>query len=175
MRSERVNQIISAVIPDTVTDPQLFDSVASHIIHGLRGALSMTWPCMVDRKCKKRFPKEYTNDIITDIDSYPLYRRRNAENGGHAFTMRMSDYTNQVEIDSQWVVPCLPLLSKTYKGHINVELCSSVKSSKYICKYDNKGSDLAVFEIQNINKRAEITRYQMGRYISSNGAIWRIF
>ena len=78
MRSERVNQIISAVIPDTVTDPQLFDSVASHIIHGLRGALSMTWPCMVDRKCKKRFPKHYINDTITDIDGNTLYSSRNA-------------------------------------------------------------------------------------------------
>ncbi|XP_043861998.1 uncharacterized protein LOC122756458 [Drosophila santomea] len=57
---------------------------------------------------------------------------------------------------------------------INVELCSSVKSIKYICKYVNKGSDLAIFEVQNINKNDEIARYQMGRYISSNEAIWHI-
>ncbi|XP_053597683.1 uncharacterized protein LOC106693515 [Microplitis demolitor] len=35
-------------------------------------------------------------------------------------------------------------------------------------------SDLAIFEVQNINKNDEITRYQMGRYISSNEAIWHI-
>lgn len=50
-----------------------------------------------------------------------------------------------------------------------------MKSIKYICKYVNKGSDLAVFEVQNINRNDEITRYQMGRYISSNEAVWHIF
>lgn len=74
------------------------------------------------------------NDTITDIDGYPIYRRRNTENGGHTFTMRLPNYPNQAEFDNQWVVPYSPLLSKTYKAHINVELCSSVKSIKYICK-----------------------------------------
>ena len=43
---------------------------------------------------------------------------RNAKNGGHTFTMRMSNYKNQVEIDNQWVVPYSPVLSKTCKAHI---------------------------------------------------------
>ncbi|GFU47736.1 ATP-dependent DNA helicase [Trichonephila clavipes] len=60
------------------------------------------------------------------------------------------------------------------KAHINVELCSSVKLIKYICNYVNKGSDLAIFEVQNINKNDEIARYQMGRYISGYEAIWHI-
>jgi len=33
---------------------------------------------------------------------------------------------------------------------------------------------MAVFVVQNINDNNEITRYQMGRYISSNEAVWRI-
>ncbi|CAB3241119.1 unnamed protein product [Arctia plantaginis] len=134
----------------------------------------MTSPCMENGKCKKKFPKPHTNDTITDIDGYPMYRRRSTDNGGHTFTMRLPNFPNQVEFDNQWMVPYSPLLSKTYKAHINVELCSSVKSIKYICKYGNKGSDLAIFEVQNINKNDEIARYQMGRYISSNEAIWHI-
>ncbi|XP_029172028.1 uncharacterized protein LOC114941268 [Nylanderia fulva] len=134
----------------------------------------MTLPCMENGKCKKNFPKPHTNDTITDIDGYPMYRRRNTENGGHTFTMRLPNSTNQVEFDNRWVVPYSPLLSKTYEAHINVELCSSVKSIKYICKYVNKGSDLAMFGVQNVNENDEITRYQMGRYISSNEAIWHI-
>lgn len=81
----------------------------------------------------------------------------------------------------RWVVPYSPLLSKTFK-HINVESCSSVKSLKYICKYVNKESDMAVFRIENnnvhsppLNQNDEITNYQIGRYISSNEAVWRIF
>ncbi|XP_037928495.1 uncharacterized protein LOC119662913 [Teleopsis dalmanni] len=34
---------------------------------------------------------------------------------------------------------------------------------------------ITVFAFQNTNENDEITRYQMGRYISSNEAIWRIF
>lgn len=175
IRPEEIDQIVSAEIPDPVVDQELFNIVTSHMIHGPCGPLNMTAPCMEDGKCKKRFPKQYTNDTITDIDGYPLYRRRNTENGGQTFTKKTSNLKNQVEINNQWVVPYSPLLSKTYKTHINVELCSSVKSIKYICKYVNKGSDLAVFEIQNINKNDEISHYQMGRYISSSEAIWRIF
>ncbi|XP_050549141.1 uncharacterized protein LOC126910538 [Daktulosphaira vitifoliae] len=171
---EEIDQIISAEIPDPSIDQELFHIVTSHMIHGPCGVFNMISPCMEDGKCKKKFPKQCINDTITDIDGYPLYRRRNAENGGHTFTMRMSNAI-EVEIDNQWVVPYSPLLSKTYKAHINVEFCSSVKSIKYICKYVNKGNDLAVFEVQNVNKNDEITQYQMGRYISSNEAIWRIF
>ncbi len=81
----------------------------------------------------------------------------------------------RVDIDNRWVVPYSPLLCKTYEADINVEICSSVKSIKYICKYVHKGSDKAVFAVQNVNDNDEITRYQMGRYISSNEAIWLIF
>ena len=49
-----------------------------------------------------------------------------------------------------------------------------MKSIKYICKYVHKGSDKAIFAVQNVNDN-DVTRYQMGRYISSNEAIWRIF
>ncbi|XP_069968901.1 uncharacterized protein [Bactrocera oleae] len=173
IRPEEIDQIISAEIPDSSIDQELFNIVTSQMIHGPCGAFNMTSPCMENRRCKKNFPKKLTNDTITDIDGYPFYRRRNADSGGHTFQMRTSNSV-QLEIDNQWVVPYSPLLSKTYKAHINVELCSSVKSIKYICKYVNKGSDLAVFGVQNINENDEIARYQMGRYISSNEAILRI-
>ncbi|XP_055923265.1 uncharacterized protein LOC129953811 [Eupeodes corollae] len=79
-----------------------------------------------------------------------------------------------VEVDNRWVVPYCPLLSKIFNAHINVEYCNSVKSIKYICKYVNKGSDMAVFGVTGDNRNDEITQYQMGRYISSNEAVWRI-
>ena len=57
----------------------------------------------------------------------------------------------RVDIDNRWVVPYSSLLCKTYKAHIIFELCSSVKSIKYICKYIHKGSDKAIFAVQNVN------------------------
>ena len=71
---------------------------------------------------------------------------------------------------------------KRLNAHIKVEFCSSAKSIKYICKYVNKGSDMVVFQIHHtnvnfprLNDNDEIIRYQIGRYISSNEAVWRIF
>jgi hypothetical protein len=67
-----------------------------------------------------------------------------------------------------------------FTAHINVEFCNSVKAIKYICKYINKGSDKAVFEVQSkqgeqADRRDEMDRYLSGRYISSIEAAWRIF
>ncbi|XP_039969990.1 uncharacterized protein LOC120781834 [Bactrocera tryoni] len=150
------------------------------MIHGPCGNLNRSSPCMVDGKCTKRFPKDFTNDTVTHVDGYPIYRRRSTENGGQTFIKTIS-YAD-IDIDNRWVVPYSPLLSKTFNAHINAESCSSVKSIKYICKYVNKGSDMAVFRIENtnvhsppLNQNDEITNYQIGRYVSSNEAVWRIF
>lgn len=61
---------------------------------------------------------------------------------------------------NRWVVPYLPLLSKTFIGHIDFEFCCSVKNIKYICKYVNKGSDMVIFRIVNappVNNNEGIT------------------
>ncbi|GFX22534.1 ATP-dependent DNA helicase [Trichonephila clavipes] len=71
------------------------------------------------------------NDTVTNVDGYPIYRRRNPENGGQSFIKNINN--TDIDIDNRWVVPYSPLLSKTYNAHINVEFCSSVKSIKYIC------------------------------------------
>ncbi|GFX16778.1 ATP-dependent DNA helicase [Trichonephila clavipes] len=174
VRPKEIGKIISAEIPDPNVDQELFAIVTTNMIHGPCGTLNMMSPCMDNGKCTKRFPKPCQTDTITNIDGYPSYRRRDVDNGGQSYELRLSNGV-RVDIDNRWVVPYSPLLCKTYKAHINVELCSSVKSIKYICKYVHKGSDKAIFVVQNVNNNDEITRYQMGRYICSNKAIWRIF
>lgn len=52
---------------------------------------------------------------------------------------------NYIKVDNRWLVPYNKVLSRTFKAHINVEFCNSVKLIKYICKYINKGSDQAAF------------------------------
>ncbi|GFX32033.1 ATP-dependent DNA helicase [Trichonephila clavipes] len=180
IRPEEIDSIISAEIPDPSTDQLLFDIVTTNMIHGPCGTLNSSSPCMADGKCTKNFPKDMNNDTVTNVDGYPIYRRRNPENGGQSFIKNINN--TDIDIDNRWVVPYSPLLSKTYNAHINVEFCSSVKSIKYICKYVHKGSDMAVFRVENtnvnappVNKNDEITLYQIGRYISSNEAAWRIF
>ncbi len=55
----------------------------------------------------------------------------------------------EMEVDNSWVVPYCPVLSRMFNSHVNVEFCSSVKSIKYICKYVNKGSDMAALVLLN--------------------------
>lgn len=154
----------------------LFDIVTANMIHGPCGNLNRSSPCMVDGKCTKSFPKNFTNDTITNVDGYPIYRRRRSDNGGQSFVKNINSL--EIDIDNRWVVPYSPLLSKTFNAHINVEFCSSVKSINYICKYVNKGSDMAVFRVDNTNANSppvstndEITHYQIGQYVSSNEAV----
>lgn len=129
--------------------------------------------CIFNKKkliCSIRYPKAFTNSTITEDDGYPLYRRRAFGSGGFKSTVLRN--STLVEIDNRFIVPYNPLLLKTFNAHINVEWCHSVKSIKYICKYINKGSDQAIFALTN--KFDEVGIYQIGRYISTNEAVWKI-
>ncbi|XP_073821586.1 uncharacterized protein [Musca autumnalis] len=173
IRQDEIDAIISAEIPDQATDPELFEVVTKNMIHGPCGQLNINSPCMVDGKCSKRYPRDLIAETITGNDGYPLYRRRSTDDNGKSTTVHIQN--QEVEVDNRWIVPYSPLLSKTFKAHINVEFCNSVKSIKYICKYINKGSDMAVFGVADPNQNDEITQFQLGRFVSTNEAVWRIF
>ena len=70
-----------------------------------------------------------------------------AENGGQTCKLKIRG-GEEVIVTNQWIVPHNQLLCKIFQAHINVESCNSVKSIKYICKYINKGSDMAVFAVE---------------------------
>lgn len=127
----------------------------------------------MDGKCSKRYPRTLISETITGNDGYPLYRRRSLADNGRSTIVKVNQ--QNIEIDNRWIVPYSPILSKTFKAHINVESCHSVKSIKYICKYVTKGSDMAVIGFGAEYSNDEVTQYQMGRYVSSsNEAFWRI-
>jgi len=71
-------------------------------------------------------------------DSYPEYRR--------CFDEPISINRN-VTVDNRWMVPYTPWLLLKYDCHINVEVCSSIKSIKYLYKYVYKGQDRVAMEI----------------------------
>ncbi|GBO99793.1 hypothetical protein EVAR_74207_1 [Eumeta japonica] len=111
------------------------------------------------------------NETQTGEDGYPVYRRRDAANGGLSASLNIRG--RNFTIDNSWIVPYSPLLCRTFNAHINVEYCHSVQAIKYICKYINKGSDQATFGVRNPND--EVENYVNGRYISTSEAAWRIF
>lgn len=164
---DMIDKVIYAEIPNPEQDPLLYNIIKTNMIHGPCGSVNNNSPCMKGGSCSKRFPRPLLKETQTGTDGYPQYRRRSPDEGG--FTVKI----NGIDLDNRWVVPYNPVLSRTFNAHINVELCNSVKSIKYICKYVNKGSDQAAFALENEND--EVKLYESGRYISSSEAAWRIF
>lgn len=166
---DQIDDIISAEIPDPEVDPELYEVVKTNMIHGPCGQHNPTSVCMSDNKCTKRYPRAFISETQTGNDGYPLYRRRSPQENGRTFITQFKGAN--IVVDNTWIVPYSPILSKTFKTHINVEYCNSVKLIKYVCKYVTKGSNMAVIGVE----RDEISKFQMGRYVNCNEALWRLF
>nr|KAJ0184525.1 hypothetical protein LSAT_V11C900487400 [Lactuca sativa] len=170
---ELIDPIISAEIPDRIEDPKLYSLVNEFMVHGPCGAENMNCPCMVDKKCSKNFPKQFSNHSSVDQNGFPLYRRRN---DGH-FVEKSG-----VRLDNRNVVPYNKYLLKRYQAYINIEWCNQGSSIKYLFKYINKGPDRATVavvptnnECENNDAVDEIAEYYDCRYLSACEASWRIF
>ena len=94
---------------------------------------------MHDGKCSKKYPKRFNECTSLDNYGYPTYRRRD---DGRTITI------GGVALDNRWVVPYNPYLSRKYNAHINVEICSQIRVTKYLYKYIHKGSDRATIIIE---------------------------
>lgn len=164
--------IIAAEIPDQNEDPKLYSLVAQHMLHGPCGSLNPNNVCMRDNKCSKKFPKQFRDATRVEQNGYPSYRRR--DNG--QFVQKHSN-RRPVKLDNRYVVPYNRFLLKHFKAHINVELCSSVQSVKYLHKYSKKSYDHASIRIvsNNTANYVEITTYVSTRYVSPTEAAHRIF
>ena len=172
---DKIDDIVCAEIPDLAIDPDLHQIVMSNMVHGPCGSINPTSPCMEHGHCSKKYPKPFISETQQGTDSYPMYRRRNLEDGGQVSTITMNvrgSHCTQ-DIDNRWVVPYNKFLLRALNCHCNVELCMSINSIKYVLKYVHKGCDQATFALRS-NQVDEISEYQNARYISSHEAAWRI-
>ncbi|XP_057723392.1 uncharacterized protein LOC130939297 [Arachis stenosperma] len=170
---EDIDRIISAEIPNKDRDPEYFEAVAQHMMHGPCGVARKNSPCMENGKCIRHFPKKFVDVTVVDEDGYPVYRRRDDSK-----TINKSG----IELDNRYVVPHNRHLLLKYGAHINVEWCNQSRSIKYLFKYVNKGNDrvTASFyrtanEDSGITECDEVSLYYDCRYISPCEAAWRIF
>ncbi|GBM29244.1 hypothetical protein AVEN_1423-1 [Araneus ventricosus] len=133
-----IDKFVSAELPDPCTDLRLFQIVTKCMVHGPCGTININSPCMRDGQCCKSFPKQFKDDTDENVNGYPIYRRRATE------PVQVGKYS----IYNRWVVPYNPWLLNKFNAHINVEVCASVKSVKYLYKYVYKGHDAASVKIQ---------------------------
>src|SRR6201988_3801045 len=164
------DRIISAEIPDSVTQPKLYNIISQCMVHEPCGKINANSPCMINGKCSKYFPRDLTAETTTNKTGYPVYRRR--EN-----SRRIHKKGIKFPIDNRWIVPYNPYLSQKYNCHLNVEICSSVRSVKYLYKYVYKGQDRVLISVvkNHHNPNNEIRNYLDARYVSASEGIWRLF
>ncbi|GJT29014.1 DNA helicase PIF1, ATP-dependent [Tanacetum coccineum] len=72
-----IDKYISAEIPDKDEDPELYQIVTDHMMHGPCGAERQSCPCTVNKKCTKKFPKQFNETTFIDESGYAIYKRRN--------------------------------------------------------------------------------------------------
>ena len=162
---EDIDTIVSCEFPDPIQQPELFENVTAHMIHGPCGTYNRDSPCMNDAgNCSKRYPKELQNETVWEIDGYPRYRRRDS-----GITAKVGHH----HVDNRWIVPHNPYLLRRFNCHINVEVVSSIRQIKYVFKYIDKGVDMATVKCKDKNNEPEV--FENLRYTSPVEAAWRIF
>ena len=172
--SADVDAVISAELPDPTRSDQarrLHDIVVSTMVHRECGATHPTAACMEQGRCSKGFPKPFASETEwRDDHPYPVYKRLPAAEGGQEVMHGGRLITNQ------WVVPYCPYLSLRYEAHVNVEVCCSVQSVKYLFRYIYKGPDRQMVRAGDlIGGDNEIAEYQDMRSIGASEACWRLF
>lgn len=169
--ADDIDKFVCAEIPDRETYPELHQVVSKSMVHGPCGSLNPHSPCMLDGVCTKGYPRAHSHATAENADGYPCYRRRN--NGA---TVRKFSRGKMFDLDNRWIVPYNPYLLMRFRCHINVEICSSIQSVRYLHKYVHKGPDRASIRLENGEEVIdEVADYLEGRYISPVEAAWRIF
>ncbi|XP_072054150.1 uncharacterized protein [Arachis hypogaea] len=125
--AEDIDKIISAEIPDKKIDPEYFDAVEKHMMHGPCGVARKDSPCMENSKCIRHFPKKFVENTTIDDDGYPVYRRR--EDGK---TINKSG----VDLDNRYVVMTV-VTASFYKSAADKENMDDYDevSMYYDCRY----------------------------------------
>ncbi|SAM09761.1 hypothetical protein [Absidia glauca] len=169
MTSSQYDNFVCAELPDINAHPALHHTVTRSMIHGPCDSRCLKEHPITKRMiCSKHYPKRFIEETTLNDDGYPVYKR---SNNGRSYTFRRSNFT----ADSRHVVPYNPYLCQKYNSHINVEMCTSSRAVKYLCKYVTKGSDRSTFNLTDQQEDVdEIQDFQNARYIGPCEAVWRI-
>ncbi|KAF1877717.1 hypothetical protein Lal_00040435 [Lupinus albus] len=101
-----IDRIIFVEIPNHNDDPELYNLVKSHMIHGPCGTCNMSSPCMKDGKYSRYFPKKFNNVQLLMKMVIIIVEK------------------NGIPLDNHYVVPYNPQLLMKYQTHINMEWCN---------------------------------------------------
>ncbi|XP_074352297.1 uncharacterized protein LOC141691457 [Apium graveolens] len=153
---EKVDQLVSAEIPDKNSDPIAYEVVKNYMVHGPCGKDLYTYSCMVKGKCMRHFLKRFNGNTYFDDCGFPFYRRRNT---GRVIKKKGSTLTINIPRSLKY------LFKYCLKGHDTATMLLKKKSNK-------SGSEQTVRSVKNLD---EVTNFLDGRYVYASEASWRIF
>ncbi|XP_075154200.1 uncharacterized protein LOC142227591 [Haematobia irritans] len=152
LHSNEVDDIISAEIPDPVTDPHLYDIVTTQMVHGPCGALNPLSPCMADGKCTKRYPRPAVAETVTGNEGYPVYRRSSKEDSGR--TIKVKVKTQDIEMGNKFIVPYCNISRSSAMGKLLMQYKHIVWDE---CTMAHKKSHEALnFTLKNLRRSNNI-------------------
>jgi hypothetical protein len=73
---EDFDSMVSIEISDSIRHPEAHEMITSCMVHGPCGLDFLNAQCMEQGKCKKRYPRSFSEGMRCDVDGYPEYRRR---------------------------------------------------------------------------------------------------
>ena len=129
--------LVCAETPGKDTFPELYQTVTKFMMHGPCGVANPILHAWRMASVQRSFLK-ISQKLTMECDGYPQYRRR--DDGKYIMK-------NGVPLDNRHIVPYNPYLSKKYNAHINIEICSTINSCKYLYKYVYKGPDMASVQV----------------------------
>ena len=138
IRPDQYDDFVQAELPNAATQPLLRKLVEEHMMHGPCGPdVQRNPPCFKDGACTKRFPKPWCASSQAPRDGgYVEYMRRN-----DGCTVRKCNCArpcggregcDAVDLDNRSVVPYNAHLLQKFATHMNVEICNSIQSVKYV-------------------------------------------
>ncbi|GMF15923.1 unnamed protein product [Phytophthora fragariaefolia] len=151
---EIIDKLVSEELPAPATNPPLYETILTCMLHGPCGAANPSCACMKDGKFTKGYPKPLAEVTRGNVNGFPVCRHRLRPPGVLKFRGR--EYDNATI--NQWVVPYNPYLSQKYNCHINVEACTTLTAVKYLYKYGYKGSDKAAITIETVRGESRQSR-----------------
>ncbi|XP_074362371.1 uncharacterized protein LOC141702622, partial [Apium graveolens] len=145
---EKVDQLVSAEIPDKNSDPIAYEAVKNYMMHGPYCKDLHTSLCMVKVKYMRHFPKRFNGNTYFDDCGFHVYRRRNT-----------------VSYKSGNLQQLKYLFKYCLKGHDTATMLLKKKSNK-------SGSEQTARSVKNLDK---VKNFLDGRYVCASEASWRIF
>jgi len=151
---EKIDQLLSARLPDPIEDPELYQIITRFNCHPKTHLSASYSRCNRNESCIWGFPKD-------------LQPSTTLNNHGRVCYKRIMD-------EDRYVVSYMPFLSKLLDCHVNVDICFTVNIFMYLYKYLFKGPDRTLFNISSDEFHDETADYIDARYLSASEAAWRI-